>query len=100
MAKQIDGVIEAVRLKNGQITFVRAYERRGKSYSDRVVIDRKTLMERLQKGEHYVIGARQELLASTFKLGKSVLLIKQEGRELLATRENAAHDELENALFF
>jgi hypothetical protein len=100
MAKLVDGVIESVRYKNGQISFVRAYERRGKSYSDRVVVDRKTLLERLQKGLQYVIGSREELRGNTFNLGKPVMLVKQEGRELLATRENAAHDELEDALFF
>ncbi|MDP1779148.1 MAG: hypothetical protein Q8K73_02630, partial [Anaerolineales bacterium] len=50
MAKKIDGVIEAVRYKNGQITWVRAYERRGATFSDRVLLDRKTLLQRLQKG--------------------------------------------------
>ena len=100
MAKQIDGVIEAVRLKNGQVAQVRAYERRGKTYSDRVVLDRKTLMEKLEKGENYVTGSREELLAGTFKLGKPVMLVKRDGRELLATRDNVENDELENALFF
>ena len=35
MAKKIDGIIEAARYKNGQITVVRAYERRGASFSER-----------------------------------------------------------------
>jgi len=100
MAKQIDGVIEAVRYKNGQVSFARAYERRGKTYSDCVVLDRKTLLERLQKGQQYAIGSREEFRAGTFKVGKPVMIVKQDGREFLATRENAAHDELEDALFF
>ena len=100
MTKPIDGVIEAVRYKNGQVACVRAYERRGKTYSDCVVIDRKTLLERLQKGQQYVIGSREKFLASTFKVGKPVLVVKQDGREFLATHENATHDELEDALFF
>ena len=100
MTKPIDGVIEAARYKNGQVACVRAYERRGKTYSDHVVIDRKTLMERLQKGQQYMIGSREKLCVSTFKIGKLVLVVKQDGREFLATSENAAHDELEGALFF
>jgi len=100
MTKQIDGVIESVRYKNGQITHVRAYERRGKTYSDRVMLDRKTLLERLQNGQQYAIGSREEFYGSTFKIGKPVTLVKQDGREFLATRENADHDELEDALFF
>ncbi|MFN8424915.1 MAG: hypothetical protein U0X87_01470 [Anaerolineales bacterium] len=41
MAKKPDGVVEAVRYKNGQIMMVRAFERRGSSFSDRVFIERK-----------------------------------------------------------
>ena len=95
MSKKIDGVIEAARYKNGQITLVRAYERRGATFSDRVLVDRKTLLERLQKGKQYVIGTREDLKANTFIVGKPVMIVKQDDRELLATRENATRDELE-----
>lgn len=100
MTKKIDGVIEAVRYKNGQIMMVRAYERRGATYSDRVLLDRKTLLERLQKGQQFVTGSREVLLASTFKIGRSVLVLKQDDRELLATHENATRDELEEVPVF
>lgn len=100
MAKQIDGVIEAVRYKNGQIVAVRGYERRGFTFSDRVVFDRKTLIERLQKGLQFVSGSRQELMASTFTLSKPVLLVKADDREFIATNENATKDELENVPLF
>ncbi|NWF64957.1 MAG: hypothetical protein HXY38_11700 [Chloroflexi bacterium] len=100
MAKKINGVIEAVRYKNGQIVAVRAYERRGFTFSDRLLIDRKTMLERLQKGEQFVIGSRQDLLASTFNLSKSVMLVKADGREFIATHENATRDELETAPLF
>lgn len=72
--KKIDGVIEAVRYKNGQIVSVRGYERRGFTFSDRVLLDRKTLLERLQKGQQFVAGTRQDLMASTFTLSKPILL--------------------------
>jgi len=100
MSKKIDGVIEAVRYKNGQISVVRAYERRGATFSDRVLVDRKTLLERLQKGRHYVTGTRKELNASTFTIGKSLLILKQAERELLVTSENATRDELEQVPAF
>ena len=46
--KKFDGVIEAVHYsRGGQIDFVRAYERRGVTFSDRVLLNRKTLLERL-----------------------------------------------------
>ena len=100
MSKKIDGVIEAVRYKNGQITMVRAFERRGATFSDHVLLDRKTLLERLQKGQQYVTGSREELRASTFTVGKPVLIVKQDNRELLATSGNATRDELEKVPAF
>jgi hypothetical protein len=100
MAKKIDGVIEAVRYKNGQIVIVRVYERRGATFSDRVLLERKTLLERLKKGQQYITGSREELLASTFKTGRSVLIVNQNGHELLATNEKAVRDELEEAPIF
>lgn len=100
MAKKIDGVIEAVRYKNGQIIMARIYEKRGATFSDRIMVDRKVLLERIQKGLQYVAGSREELLASTFSTGKSVLLVKNNDREFLATRDNATHDELEGVPVF
>ena len=100
MAKNYDGVIEAVRYKNGQISLVRLFERRGTTFSDQLLLDRKSLMERLQKGKQFVTGSRAELMASTFEVAKSVMLIKASDREFIATRENAERDELENVPFF
>ena len=100
MAKKIDGVIEAVRYKNGQIVAVRMYERRGFTFSDHLMLDRKTLLERLQKGQKFVSGTRQDLMASTFNLAKPILLVKAEGREFIATSESATRDELENVPLF
>ena len=102
MAKKIDGVIEAVRYNpNGQIVLVRAYERRGVTYSDRVLLDRKTLLERLKAGKHFSTGQRKEFLASTFELGKAVKAVGENGQEFLTTRETATqHDELEGAPAF
>jgi hypothetical protein len=100
MTKKVDGVIEAVRYKNGQLMVVRAYERRGATFSDRVLLERSTLLERLQKGQQYLTGSREELRASTFKTGKPVLIVKLDDQELLATRENATRDELEEVPVF
>lgn len=100
MAKNFDGVIEAVRYKNGQISIVRAFERRGTIFSDHLVLDRKSLLERLQDGKVFVTGSREELLASTFNVSKPVMLVKSNDREFIATREDIDHDELENVPFF
>jgi len=100
MARKPDGVIEAVRYKNGQVAMVRAYERRGATFSDCILIERKDLLERLQKGAQFVVGLREHLRASTFRLGRSVLLAKQDGHEWIATRPDATRDELEGTPVF
>ena len=100
MAKKIDGVIEAVRYKNGQIVMVRGYERRGSSYSDRVFIERKDLLERLKHRKNFVTGSRKELLASTFDTGKSLRVVNRNGKEWIATRDDVERDELDPAPVF
>ena len=101
MAKKFDGVIEAVHYKNGQIVTVLAYERRGSAFSDRVLIDRKDLLERLKSGKQFVIGERKEFWAGTFEETKNVVqVVTRDGKELIATRAGAEHDELESAPVF
>ncbi|MEW6403944.1 MAG: hypothetical protein AB1649_19290 [Chloroflexota bacterium] len=100
MAKKFDGVIEAVRYKNGQIQLARVYERRGATFTDRVLLDRKTLLDRLQKGKVFVTGQREELKASTFKTGKPVMIVKQNGKEWISTHAEASRDEIEAAPVF
>ena len=52
MAKvKYDGVIEAVHYAaDGQVEWVRAYLRRGPAFSDRIMLDRQTLIEDLKAG--------------------------------------------------
>jgi len=101
MAKKFDGVIEAVRYKNGRIEVVRAFERRGATFSDRVMLNRKEFLERLKKGKKYVIGKRKEFMASTFDIqDKPVQVLERDGKEIISTRPEADHDELEQAPVF
>ena len=101
MAKKFDGVIEAVHYKNGQIMSVRAFERRGAAFSDRVLIDRKELLERLKNGQKFVVGKRKEFMASTFDVqDKPLQVLDHNGTEIIATRPDADHDELEQTPVF
>jgi len=100
MANKFDGIIEAVRYKNGQITVVRAYERRGASFSDRVLIDRKDLLERIKDGKQFLTGSRKELWAGTFEEGKPVKVVNSEGKDFITTRDTSDHDELEETPVF
>ena len=100
MAKKYDGVIEAVRYKDGQIEEVRAFERRGAAFSDRIMIPRQKLIDRLKNGKKFVVGQRKAFFAGTFETSKSVQLVSREGREFISTRSDAERDELEQAPVF
>ncbi|HEX8992132.1 MAG TPA: hypothetical protein VF784_10695 [Anaerolineales bacterium] len=98
--QKFDGVIEAVRYKNGKIDVVRGYERRGATFSDRVLLDRKTLLERLKGGKRFVTGQRREYLGSTFEVGKPVKLTGQDSQQVVTTRTESDQDELEGVPAF
>jgi len=100
MAKKADGIIEAVRYKNGQIVTVRAYERRGAAFSDRMLLERKELLERIKSGRKFVTGVRKEFLAGTFDEGQMVEIITRDGKEFLSTRAGVDHDDLAPAPVF
>lgn len=102
MAKKFDGVIEAVRYNpDGQIALVRAYVLRGVTYSDRVLLDRATLLERIKAGKKFTTGHRVKFLASTFEFGRVVKALSTNDKEFLTTREDVPqHDELEETPIF
>ena len=102
MAKKFDGVIEAVRYNpDGQIALVRGYELRGVTYSDRVLLDRDTLLKRLKAGKKFITGQRKEYWASTFDFGKTVKAQSREGKDFITTRDDAPQrDELEETPAF
>ncbi len=100
MAKKIDGVIEAVHYQDGQIAVVRAFERRGAAFSDRLLLARADLLERLKAGKKFVTGTRKEFMAGTFETGQPVQIVKSNGREFIATRAQVDQDDLQPAPVF
>ena len=101
MAKKFDGVIEAVRYKDGQIDVVRTFERRGAAFTDRIMLDRKEFLDRLKKGKKYLVGKRREFLAGSFDVQEQpVQVLNRDGREIISTHTGADHDELEQAPVF
>ena len=103
MAKKFDGVIEAVRYNpEGQVALVRGYELRGVTYSDRILLDRTTLLGRIKDGKKFTIGQRKEFLGSTFEFGKAVKVVSKNGEEYLTTRDDGTpqRDELEETPAF
>jgi len=90
---KFDGLIEAVRYTpDGSIDLVRAYERRGATFSDHILIDRANLVSRLNKGEKFVTGSRKEFMGSTFDSAKFVRL----DGNVVTTGSNTGHDQLED----
>lgn len=89
MAKaKLDGVVEGVRYRsNGEIEWVRAYERRGAIYSDHVLLSREALIQRLKAGKHFVVGSRVPLRASTFEVASPIHLARANGGEVIVAGE-------------
>ena len=94
MAKnKFDGLIEAVRYgADGKIQLVRAYERRGSTFSDCILIDRENLVARLKKGEKFITGSRKEFMGSTFELEKYIQL----KGDFITTGNDSSRDQLES----
>lgn len=87
MAKEkVDGVVEAVHYSpDEEIAWVRAYERRGPTYSDLVLIDRKSLIMKLKAGKKFYAGQRVPQEASTFDIFSPIKLIQRNGSDVIVT---------------
>ena len=92
MAKQkFDGVVEAVHYKpDGQIEWVRAFEKYGFVFSDHVLIERQALVERIKSGKKFVVGKRIPYLANTFEVASPLRLASTNGQEVLVTGDKQA----------
>ena len=97
MAKvKFDGVIEAVHYKpDGQVDWVRSYLRRGPTFSDRLLLDRQTLIEHLKAGKIYMAGQRVPQLASTFEVSLPIKVIQKDGKDIVVAGDvSSTHDNL------
>lgn len=100
MAKQkVDGVIEAVHYKpDGQVDWVRAYLRHGDAWSDRVIVSREDLVQKIKSGQAISLGKRVEFMAGTFDVAAPVKLTSVNGKDVLVTSNTTSgHDLLEGA---
>ncbi|MDX1435252.1 MAG: hypothetical protein R3335_00480 [Anaerolineales bacterium] len=72
---KFDFVVEAVRYAgNGNIAWVRGFERRGPTFSDRVILDRQELIDRLRGGYRVMTGQRVPFMAGTFEVDRRLQL--------------------------
>jgi hypothetical protein len=98
MAKiNYDGVLEAAHFKpDGQLDWVRVYERRGVVFSDRVMLSREAFIKQLKAGKSYVVGKRIPNLGAKFNIAQPVRLVQQDGNQVIVVGdEQAKMDELE-----
>jgi len=86
MAKKFDGVVVGVHFAaDGQVAWVRAYERRGPTFTDRVLIKRQDFINRLKAGKKFVVGERIPYQASTFNVTDIVQVVQHNGQDILIT---------------
>lgn len=101
--KKYDGVIEGVRYTpEGKLTEVRFYERRGPTYSDRTLLTRAELLQRLRAKKKFAVGARKAFLASTFEIIADVRLAGSRGQEAIVAGGSSVvdRDDLQGAPLF
>lgn len=95
---KLDGVVEAVRYTpEGRIATVRAYERRGVVWSDHILLDRKTLLERLRQGKRFAVGRRKPFLGGQFEAGKP---LRRSGDYIITEGQAAVRDILAGVPIF
>jgi hypothetical protein len=94
--KKFDGVVESVHYNpDGSINWVRVYQRRGPTFSDRVILKREDFIQQLKAGRKYYSGKRTPLMAGTFEIFEPVRLEEKDGKEIVIIGdEQSEHDKL------
>jgi hypothetical protein len=101
--KKYDGIIEVVRYTpEGKIDTVRMYERRGPTFSDRLMFSRAELLQRLRAGKKIAVGMRKEYLAGTFDITSEVHLSGSRSQEMIVSGQSKTsdRDDLQGAPLF
>ncbi len=100
--KKFDGLVEVVRyLPSGLVDLVRVYERRGPTFTDRMLLNRETFLGKLKEGKKYVTGRRIPLLSSTFEVDGPVKLVKTDNGEYITDGQAAdGRDDLKGTPLF
>ncbi len=98
MAKtNYDGVLEAAHYKpDGQLEWVRVYERLGAIFSDRIILSREAFIKQLKAKKRYVVGERILNYGGKFNVSRPVYLDEQAGKPFIVVgSDHAAQDDLE-----
>jgi hypothetical protein len=95
MAKkpQYDGVVDAVHYNSdGSVKWLRAYERRGPTFSDLILIPREEMIARLKAGKVFMVGQRVSQMGSTFEVHDRIQLADSGAKEVLVSGEQGQPD--------
>ena len=89
MAKiNYDGVLEAAHFKpDGQLDWVRVYERKGAVFSDRILLSRQAFVDQLKDGKRYVVGERILNMGGIFNVTQPVRLLKRDAKQVIVVGE-------------
>ena len=83
-----DGIVVAVHFKDeGVVDWVRAFLRRGPTWSDWTLLTRQVLVDQIMSGKSFVTGKRLEYMGTTFDVADSVNLIENNNHNILVTGE-------------
>ena len=89
--KPYDGVVVAVRYTpQGQIDWVRAFERHGFVFTDRMLLKRSDLVERLQAGKRFKTGVRKTYQGSDFEVADDIRLVEKNGNAVVVVGQGSA----------
>ncbi|MFZ2097138.1 MAG: hypothetical protein WAV05_10930 [Anaerolineales bacterium] len=90
MAKiNYDDVLEAAHFKpDGQLDWVRVYERRGFVFSDRVMLNREAFVKQLKAGKRYMVGERILNMGGKFNITQPVHLVQQDGKQMIVVGDD------------
>ncbi|HIE58292.1 MAG TPA: hypothetical protein EYP88_08690 [Anaerolineales bacterium] len=84
--KPYDGIVTAVRYSpRGDIDWVRAFERHGFVFSDRVILSRADLLERLKAGKKFKTGRRIPQMGNEFEIFNDIRLIGSSERAVITS---------------
>jgi hypothetical protein len=94
--KPYDGVVVAVRYTpKGEIDWVRAFERHGFVFSDRMNLDREMLLARLEAGKRFKTGARKVYQGNDFDIHDDIRVEEKNGNSIIvAGKPSSEQDSL------
>jgi hypothetical protein len=94
--KPYDGVVVAVRYTpQGNIDWVRAFERHGFVFTDRMMMKRDALVERLKAGKVFKTGERLIYQGNDFEVNDEIHWIEKNGDGVIVAGEASSdHDSL------